>query len=114
MTADDFRRLALELPETVEGAHMGHPDFRVDGKIFATLSPDGVFGMAKLTPDQQEILCAAEPDTFVPVPGGWGRSGSTHVRLAVADDDAVRGALRLAWRGRAPAKMQHLLPEGGA
>src|SRR6185312_14451797 len=107
VTADDFRRLALELPEAIESAHMGHPDFRVGGKIFATLSPAGELGMVKLTPDQQEILCAAEPEMFVPVPGGWGRGGSTHVRLAAAEEDAARGALRLAWRGRAPAKMQH-------
>lgn len=109
MTPDEFRRLALELPETVEGSHMGHPDFRVGGKIFATLSPDGDLGMAKLTPDQQEVLCAADPAMFAPVPGGWGRSGSTHVRLAHASEEAVRGALRLAWLGRATIKLHALL-----
>ena len=105
MTADDFRRLALTLPEAVESAHMGHPDFRVAGKIFATLSAGGDKGMAKLTPDQQEVLCGAEPGMFAPVPGGWGRSGSTHVLLAGADEDAVRGALLLAWRNTAPATL---------
>lgn len=114
MTQDDFRRLALALPEAVEGAHMGHPDFRVGGKIFATLSQSGDLGMTKLTPDQQEVLCAAEPAIFAPVPGGWGRSGSTHVRLASADEEAVRGALAMAWRNVAPPKLKALLPEPGA
>ena len=105
MTADDFRRLALALPETVEQSHMGHPDFRVGGKIFATLSAAGDRGMVKLTVDQQEVLCASEPALFAPVPGGWGRHGSTHVILPAADEAAVRSALAMAWRNTAPAKL---------
>jgi hypothetical protein len=74
MTPAGFRRLALALPETSEVGHMGHPDFRVGGKIFATLGyPDGGWGMVKLTPDQQEALVSAEPSVFAPVKGGWGR-----------------------------------------
>src|SRR3989442_14660207 len=81
MTANEFRRMALSLPEAVEAAHMGHPDFRVGGKIFATLSyPRIGFGMVALTPEQQELFVRTEPKTFTPVPGGWGRKGSTHVR----------------------------------
>lgn len=110
MTGDDFRRLALAFPEAVESAHMGHPDFRMRGKIFATLSAAGDLGMAKLTPDQQEVLCAAEPQMFRPVPGGWGRSGSTHIVLAAADEASVRGALAMAWRGRAPARLAEKEP----
>ena len=84
MTAEDFRRLALSLPETAESAHMGHPDFRVRGKIFATLGyPDQEVGMVKLTPGQQREFVLAEPAVFVPVNGGWGLKGATHVRLAV-------------------------------
>jgi hypothetical protein len=105
MTADDFRRLALRLPEAVEAAHMGHPDFRVGGRIFATLSASGDRGMVKLTPDQQEVVCAAEPDLFAPVAGGWGRKGSTRVLLGGADEDAARGALAMAWRNVAPARL---------
>lgn len=105
MTADDFRRAALGLPEAVEAAHVGHPDFRVGGKIFATLTASGERGMVKLAPDQQEVLCAAEPNLFAPVPGGWGRRGSTHVRLDAADAAAVTGALAMAWRNVAPRRL---------
>ena len=91
------------MPGAVEAAHMGHPDFRVGGKIFATLGfPDDGFAMVKLTPDQQEMLAAAAPDIFVPVCGGWGRRGSTNVRLAAADENAVEGAIATAWRNVAP------------
>lgn len=114
MTADDFRRLALALPQAIESAHMGHPDFRVGGKIFATLSPKSDLGMVKLTPDQQEMVCAGEPAVFRPVPGGWGRGGSTHVVLAAADAPTVRSGLAMAWRNVAPAKLQSQLTEGAA
>lgn len=82
MTADEFRKLALSLPEAIEGAHMGHADFRVGNRIFATLGwPDEHWGMVKLTPEEQELRVEAEPDVFAPVKGAWGRRGSTNVRL---------------------------------
>ena len=78
MTAEEFRKMALSLPETSEAAHMGHPDFRVGGKIFATLSPPGQgWAMVKLTPDQQESFVQAEPKVFAPFNGAWGRDGTT-------------------------------------
>src|SRR3954453_5486974 len=107
MTPNQFRRIALALPDTVEGAHMGHADFRVGGKIFATLGhPDPAFGMVQLTPDQQALLVATTPKVFAPVPGGWGRQGSTHVRLAAADAATVKHALSIAWTNRAPKPLR--------
>ncbi|HLQ58024.1 MAG TPA: MmcQ/YjbR family DNA-binding protein [Gemmatimonadales bacterium] len=106
MTATEFRRMALGLPEAVEAAHMGHPDFRVGGKVFATLSyPRTGFGMVALTAEQQELFVRTEPKTFTPVPGGWGRKGSTHVLLRTATKAAVREALKTAWRNRAPGRI---------
>src|SRR5947209_7868966 len=94
MSPDDFRRLALRLPEALEGAHMGTADFRVRGKIFATLGyPDVGWGVVKLTKDQQEMLVEAEPSVFEPVPGGWGRRGNTMVRLIAADEATLQSAL---------------------
>ncbi len=113
MTADDFRRLALALPEAVEQSHMAHPDFRVGGKIFATLSADGRKGMAKLAPDQQEVLMSAEPDVFTPCEGAWGLRGCTYLILAAAEEDVARAALRLAWLNTAPAKIRARFPEVG-
>src|SRR5262249_21685411 len=81
VTAGQFRKLALSLPEAVEAEHMGHPDFRVGGKIFATLGPDEKWGMVKLQPDQQASLMASEPNVFQPASGAWGKNGSTIVRL---------------------------------
>jgi len=106
MTTNEFRRMALSMPEAVEAAHMGHPDFRVGGKIFATLSyPRTGFGMVVLTPEQQELFVRTEPKTFTPVPGGWGQKGSTHVLLRTAKKVAVREALKTAWRNRAPGRI---------
>src|ERR1700730_2691263 len=105
MTPDHMRAIALALPEAVESAHMGHPDFRVRGKIFATLSPQRGLAMAKLTPEQQEVVCAAEPAIFAPVPGGWGRRGSTHIRLAAVDETTLARALMIAWRNVAPRRV---------
>jgi hypothetical protein len=103
MTADEFRSLALDLPEATESAHMGHPDFRVRKKIFATLdSPDKGWGMVKLTPEQQERVLKAEPDVFMPAAGAWGARGCTHVHLASASKKTVRAALAAAWRNVAP------------
>src|SRR5215470_7671973 len=98
MTPDTFRQIALSLPETVEAEHMGHPDFRVGGKIFATLGPGEKWGMVKLTPDQQVTLMASEPDVFHPASGAWGKKGSTIVRLRPAKALTVRHALLAAWR----------------
>jgi len=104
MTADEFRQLALALPETSESAHMGHPDFRVHGKIFATLGyPDQRFGVVLLTPEKQREFILLAPDTFEPVPGGWGLKGSTRVVLEKADESPVQEALLTAYR-KVPAK----------
>ena len=105
MTADDFRSLALSLPEAVEKAHMGHPDFRVRGKIFATLAPGEERGMVKLTPDQQALFVRTEPDVFEPVPGAWGRKGCTYIRLEAATEPSVRQSLVAAWRNTAPKRL---------
>ncbi|MVT63609.1 MmcQ/YjbR family DNA-binding protein [Bradyrhizobium pachyrhizi] len=97
MSADRFRRIALDLPEVVEGAHHGTTDFRVGKRIFATLGyPDQDWGMVKLTPEQQAMVVEAEPEVFRPVPGGWGKSGSTNVRLAKVDQVTLRSALKMA------------------
>jgi hypothetical protein len=106
MTAEEFRKMALSLPEASEAAHMGHPDFRVGGKIFATLSPPGEgWAMVKLTPEQQERFVKNAPDVFVPAAGAWGRRGGTTVYLAKATDDTVFTALVAAWRNVAPKRL---------
>jgi hypothetical protein len=111
VTAQEFRRIALSLPEATEAGHMGHPDFRVRNRIFATLGyPGPGWGMIKLTPEEQEWLVRAQPDIFTPVPGAWGRSGCTNVRLRPARKSVVRKALMSAWRGRAPKRLAKQLP----
>jgi hypothetical protein len=106
MTADGFRRLALALPEAIESAHMNHPDFRVGGRIFATLgSPDAAHGMVKLTPEQQGLFFRVDPAAFAPASGAWGRRGSTLVRLASAKNGVLRDAMRMAWRNVAPRRL---------
>jgi hypothetical protein len=105
VTADEFRSLALSLPEAAEASHMDHPDFRVRGKIFATLGPDESWGMVKLTPDQQATFLRTEPGAFQPASGAWGRRGATIVRLADADAASVRQALIAAWRNTAPKRL---------
>jgi hypothetical protein len=103
VTPATFRRLALSLPEASEAAHMGHPDFRVRNKIFATLgAPDRGWGTVKLTPEQQGVLVEAEAAVFKPAAGAWGRRGWTHVRLAAADAETLKSALGMAWRNTAP------------
>jgi hypothetical protein len=108
MTPAAFVKLALALPETSEGAHMGHSDLRVAGKIFSSRAdrpwPGRKDGAAylKLTPEQQAMLCAAEPKMFVPVPGGWGVKGATWIHVAKADAASARSALWMAWRNAAP------------
>ena len=114
MRAEEFRDLALSLPEATEGSHMEHPDFRVAGKIFATLGgPELDRGMVKLTPEQQAVVVAGLPGTFTPVPGGWGRRGATHVLLDGADLGAVQDALALAWRNTAPRRLAGRHPQLG-
>ena len=105
MTADDFRRLALSLPEASEQSHMGHPDFRVGGRIFAGLDQAGARASLKLVPDQQEVLMSAEPALFTPANGAWGAKGWTCLILAAADEETAGGALHMAWRNTAPARL---------
>ena len=98
MDADDFRRMALSLPGAEESSHMGAPDFRVGGRIFATLASEKQgYGNLKLTPEQQAEFVAELPEIFLPVHGGWGRGGMTHIRLGKANEDVLTGALRAAW-----------------
>lgn len=101
MDAEDFRRIALSFEGTEESSHMGSPDFRVDGRIFATLaSQSHGYGNIKITPEQQAAFVAEMPDVFVPIAGGWGRMGMTHVRLSSATEDVLTGALQTAWKLR--------------
>jgi len=101
MDAEDFRRIALSLAGAEEGSHMGAADFRVGGKIFATLaSQDKGCGNLMLTPEQQAAFVEELPGVFVPIAGGWGRMGATHIRLDLANEDLLAGALRTAWRLR--------------
>jgi hypothetical protein len=101
MDAADFRRIALSLPGAEEGSHMGSPDFRVGGRIFATLaSQKQGCGNLMLTPEQQVEFVEDQPELFVPIAGGWGRMGATHIRLAAAKEDLLERALRTAWRLR--------------
>ena len=101
MTPDDFRRIALSLEGAEEGSHMGAADFRVGGRIFATLAAQHLgYGNLMLTPEAQADFVAEQPDVFIPITGGWGRNGATHVRLAAANEDLLAGALRTAWKLR--------------
>lgn len=101
MDIADFRRIALSLEGSEEGSHMGSPDFRVGGRIFATLAAqDQGYGNLMLTPEQQAAFVDEMPAVFVPVKGGWGRNGATHVLLAKANEDLLHGALRTAWELR--------------
>ena len=101
MDAEDFRRIALSLPGAVESSHMGAPDFRVGGRIFATLaSQRQEYGNLMLGLEQQAAFVEDAPEVFVPIAGGWGRMGATHIRLATANEDLLTGALRTAWKLR--------------
>lgn len=101
MNAADFRRIALSLEGAEEGSHMGAVDFRVGGRIFATLaSVKQGYGNLMLTVEQQQAFVAEEPKVFVPIAGGWGRMGMTHIRLGAANEDLMAGALRTAWKLR--------------
>ena len=113
-TIADFRRIALSLEGAEEGSHMGAADFRVSGRIFATLAAqDKGYGNLLLTPEVQAQFVAEAPEVFIPIGGGWGRNGATHVVLAGANEDLLIGALQTAWKirvvknqktKRAPAK----------
>lgn len=101
MNAGDFRRIALSLEGAEESSHMGAPDFRVGGRIFATLASQSQgYGNLMLTLEQQTAFVVEMPDVFVPIAGGWGRNGATHIRLAAANEDTIAGALRTAWQNR--------------
>ena len=107
MTAAEFRRIALSMPQASESAHMDHPDFRVGGKIFATLGyPDKNHGMVILPPEEQGRLVGAHPKVFTPAEGAWGKRGSTTVRLDAVAKPTLNRAMEIAWRKRAP---KHLL-----
>lgn len=108
MTPAAFRKLALlSLPETEERQHMDHPDFRVAGKIFATLGyPDKTRGMVKLAPEDQHYFSKDHPDVFIPVKGTWGRRGATSVQLSAATKDVMAKASQAAWRNIAPKRLR--------
>jgi hypothetical protein len=101
MIASDFRRIALSFDGAEEGSHMGQVDFRVGGRIFATLASQKMgFGNLMFSPEQQATFVAEQPHLFMPIAGGWGKSGATHIRLAEADEDVLIGALKAAWKQR--------------
>ena len=101
MNVDDFRRIALSFPGAEESSHMGAPDFRVGGRIFATLaSQKQGYGNLRLALEQQAAFVEELPEVFLPIPGGWGRMGMTHIRLAKASEDVLTGALHTAWKLR--------------
>jgi len=101
MNAADFRRIALSLDGAAEGSHMGAADFRVGGRIFATLASEKQgYGNLMLTPELQADFVRELPQVFLPIPGGWGRMGATHIRLAKTSEDVLAGALRTAWKLR--------------
>ncbi len=103
MTATAFRKIALSLPEAEERSHMNHPDFRVAGKIFATLAyPDKSWAMVKLTPEQQHYFSKDEPEVFLAVNGAWGRRGATRINLKAAKKESVQKALQAAWENTVP------------
>lgn len=105
MTTDDFRRIALALPEAEEKSHFGKPDFRVRNRIFASLPPGG-HAVLKLTPEEQAMLASAEPDIFRPVKGGWGRQGWTEMDLSATDEMTLHSACLMAWRNVAPISLR--------
>ena len=101
MTEDDFRRIALSFEGAEESSHMGAPDFRVDGRIFATLaSAKQGYGNLMINPEQQAAFVEEMPEVFLPIHGGWGRMGMTHIRLADVTEDVLAGALHTAWQLR--------------
>src|SRR5579871_2886800 len=104
MNANGFRRIALGLEGAIESEHMGHPDFRANGKIFATIHHDSKSGMVKLTPEQQQAFMQENPQSFTPETGAWGRAGSTRVHLKNVAQDVLGKAMTLAWQNTALQK----------
>jgi len=105
MTAADFRKIALSMPEAIESEHMAHPDFRLGGKIFASLGyPDEEHGMVVLPLEEQARLLRSHPKVFFPAKGAWGKKGSTCVRLGMVDKRTLKKAMEIAWRRLAPKK----------
>ncbi len=101
MTASDFRKIALSMEGVEEYSHAGLPAFRVGGRKFASLASQSQgYGNLMLTPEQQAAFVQDAPDIFLPIPGGWGRMGHTHIRLAASNNDVLTGALRTAWKLR--------------
>lgn len=114
MNANDFRRIALSLEGTEEGSHFDQPDFRVGGRIFATLAAEKHgYGNLMLTPEQQAAFVEELPEVFVPIHGGWGRNGATHIVLAAASEDVMEGALRTAWKLRVEKNAKKGKKSGG-
>ena len=115
MTIKDFRRIALSFDGAEEGSHMGAADFRVDGRIFCTLAhAKKGYGNLMLTPEQQQMFIQDLPEIFIPVAGGWGRNGATHVVLANVSEDVLEGALRVAYKRRVEANAKTVKPESAA
>ena len=112
MDEHQYRQMALSLPDATESSHMNHPDFRVGGKIFATLWPTKQQGVVVLTPEQQEVFLGARPNAFSPASGAWGRRGSTVVDLTCVDEEDCRTALAMAWRNRAPKALAAAFDSG--
>lgn len=109
LTAADFRRIALSFEGAVEGSHMGSPDFRVGGRIFATLASQAQgYGNLMIDPEHQAAFVGDAPDVFLPIAGGWGRMGMTHIRFDMATKEVMEGALRTAWRLRVEKNAQTL------
>jgi len=104
MTENQFRTIALSMGDAIEGAHMGHPDFRANGKIFATIHTGGKTGMVKLTPEQQQDFVKEAPKAFAPENGAWGRQGCTRVTFTFADAEIVGKAMTLAWQNAGKPK----------
>src|SRR2546423_15698978 len=103
MKDSEFRRIALRQPAAFEGAHMGHPDFRVDDRIFATLDyPGEGYGVVMLSPEEQAVFVATHPSAFTPVTGAWGRPGCTRICLKTVDAVKLEKAIGLARRRKAP------------
>lgn len=104
MSSSRFRKIALSLDGAEEKSHMNHPDFRVGGRIFATLGPKEAYGVVLVTPEEQSLLVESAPRAFRPLKGAWGAKGATEIVLAMADAAAMRSALTMAWRARASGK----------
>jgi hypothetical protein len=118
MKPADFRKIALSFEGAEEGSHMGAADFRIGGRVFATLASEKEgYGNLMLTPEQQAEFVRELPDVFLPIHGGWGRMGATHIRLAKANKDVLTGALHTAWmlrieKNQKPGKKKRAIPRG--